>query len=94
MGMPKDESMPLAAIINFAFLTVSLFNGLVNSDIFYACPTLDSLPKMKPKTAIVMDNATFHKRADMIQAIESHGCVVTFLPPYSPDLNPIEHKWA
>ena len=43
---------------------------------------------------MVMDNATFHKRADMMQAIESHGCIVEFLPPYSPDLNPIAHKWA
>ena len=56
--------------------------------------TLDLLPKIQPDTVIVMDNATFHKRADMIQAIESHGCIVEFLPTYSPDLNPIEHKWA
>ena len=41
-----------------------------------------------------MDNATFHKRADMIEAIKAHGCILEFLPPYSPDLNPIEHKWA
>ena len=49
---------------------------------------------MKPETVIVMDNATFHKRADMIKAIERPGCVVECLPPYSPDLNPIEHKGA
>ena len=61
---------------------------------FYAWLTLDLLPKIQPDTVIVMDNATFHKRADMIQAIESHGCIVEFLPTYSPDLNPIEHKWA
>ena len=41
-----------------------------------------------------MDNATFHKRADMIQAIEQRGTLLEFLPPYSPDLNPIELKWA
>ena len=41
-----------------------------------------------------MDNASFHKRADIIEAIENHGCVLELLPPYSPDLNPIERKWA
>ena len=41
-----------------------------------------------------MDNASFHQRADMIEAIEQAGAVLEFLPPYSPDLNPIEKKWA
>jgi len=41
-----------------------------------------------------MDNASFHKRADILQAIDDHDCILEFLPPYSPDLNPIEHKWA
>ena len=41
-----------------------------------------------------MDNATFHKRADILEAIEQTTCTLEFLPPYSPDLNPIEHKWA
>ena len=41
-----------------------------------------------------MDNASFHKRADIIKAIDNHGGVLKLLPPYSPDLNPIERKWA
>ena len=41
-----------------------------------------------------MDNATFHKRADIITAVNQAGHQVEFLPPYSPELNPIEHKWA
>ncbi len=40
-----------------------------------------------------MDNATFHKRKDMVEAIEKEGHILEYLPPYSPDLNPIEHKW-
>jgi transposase len=31
---------------------------------------------------------------DMLDAIDKHGCTLEFLPPYSPDLNPIEKKWA
>jgi len=39
-------------------------------------------------------SATFHKRNDALEAIEKAGHTVEFLPPYSPDLNPIEKKWA
>jgi hypothetical protein len=49
---------------------------------------------LKPFCKIVMDNASFHKRADSQQLIEQAGHLVEFLPPYSPDLNPVEHKWA
>jgi transposase len=42
----------------------------------------------------VLDNATFHKGVEMINALESLGHTVLYLPPYSPDLNPIEKKWA
>ena len=41
-----------------------------------------------------MDNASFHKRADMVEAIERYGALLECLPPYSPDLNPIEKQWA
>ena len=43
---------------------------------------------------IVMDNATFHRKAALIVLAENAGCSILFLPPYSPDLNPIEHFWA
>lgn len=41
-----------------------------------------------------MDNATFHKRADTALLLEQNNHTVLFLPSYSPDLNPIEKKWA
>jgi transposase len=41
-----------------------------------------------------MGNATFHKRTDILDAIKQTTCTLEFLPPYSPDLNPIEGKWA
>ena len=41
-----------------------------------------------------MDNASFHKRVDILDAIEQTTGTLEFLPPYSPDLNPIERKWA
>ncbi|WP_272898052.1 transposase [Beggiatoa leptomitoformis] len=41
-----------------------------------------------------MDNATFHKRSDIQQAISATEHILEYLPLYSPDLNPIEHKWV
>jgi len=52
------------------------------------------IPKLPENSVIVMDNATFHKRSDTLQVIENAGHTALFLPPYSPDLNPIEQKWA
>lgn len=42
---------------------------------------------------IVIDNARFHKSKKVIELVESVGCRIIFLPPYSPDFNPIEHHW-
>jgi len=84
----------IGAIIGFVFLTVCLFDSNINSDVFYAWLTKDLLPKVPTNSVIVMDNATFHKRIDMIEAINSYGHIVEYLPPYSPELNPIEQKWA
>ncbi|WP_416430684.1 transposase [Piscirickettsia salmonis] len=61
---------------------------------FYAWLVKDLLPKLPAHSVIVMDNARFHKRSDMIEAIEEQGHTLEYLPSYSPDLNPIERKWA
>ena len=90
----KGRINAIGALLGALLLTVSLFTGSINSDVFYAWLTEDLLPKLPSGSVIVMDNATFHKRADMIQAIESEGHILEYLPPYSPDLNPIEKKWA
>ncbi len=46
------------------------------------------------RPVVVMDNATFHKRQDIQNAITHAGHTLEYLPAYSPDLNTIEHKWA
>ena len=62
--------------------------------VFFAWVTQDLLPKLPEGAVVVMDNASFHKRSDIQQAILEAGHVLEYLPPYSPDLNPIEHEWA
>jgi transposase len=70
-----------------------LFNCNIDAEVFTTWTKQDLLPKLKRRSVIVMDNATFHKRADTIEAINKAGHELLFLPPYSPELNPIEKKW-
>ncbi len=84
----------IGAIIDFDFVTVCLWDCYINSDVFYLWMTKDLLPKIPGNSVIVMDGASFHKRDDILQSIEDQGHDWVFLPSYSPDLNPIEKKWA
>ena len=52
------------------------------------------IKKLKDGQIVIMDNAAFHKSTKVKNLIESVGCKLVFLPPYSPDLNPIEKFWA
>jgi len=90
----KGRTNVIGALLGFCLLTVTLFTGSINSDVFFAWITQDLLPKLPKNSVIVMDNASFHKRTDIQTAILEAGHILEYLPPYSPDFNPIEHKWA
>ena len=49
---------------------------------------------LNKNSVVVLDNASFHKSAETKELIEQHGAKLLFLPPYSPDLNPIEHDFG
>jgi transposase len=90
----KGRTNVIGALLSGLLLTVTLLMGNVNSEVFFTWITQDLLPKLPSNSVIVMDNASFHKRLDIQNAIRHAGHVLLFLPPYSPQLNPIEHKWA
>ena len=54
----------------------------------------DLLAEVPEGSLIIMDNASFHRKKKLPKIAERHGFFVLFLPPYSPDLNPIENSWA
>jgi transposase len=72
----------------------SLFNSSINSDIFNYWIEHELLPRIPNNSVIVMDNASFHKHKKMQKIVAQAGIILEYLPPYSPDLNPIEHTWA
>lgn len=65
-------------------------DGAVNSDIFESFVRHVLLPELKPGDVVVMDNLSSHKGVRIRELIESKGAQLSYLPPYSPDLNPIE----
>jgi len=90
----KGRTNVIGALLLGTLLTVSLFQANVNTLIFNAWVIEDLIPKLPPKSVVIMDNASFHKGAAMKSAIEDAGHTLLYLPSYSPDLNPIEKKWA
>jgi transposase len=90
----KGRVNVICALIGKLLFAVGLFNCSVDSIVFGTWVKEFLLPNLTEPTVIVMDNATFHKDTATLQLIRKAGHIIEFLPPYSPDLNPIEHKWA
>lgn len=68
----------------------TVVDGAINGDLFEAFVKQVLVPQLKPGDVVVMDNLSSHKRVSTRRLIEAAGAELLFLPPYSPDLNPIE----
>ena len=66
----------------------------MNGTIFKAYVVQSLAPSLKPGDIVIMDNLSSHKVDGVRQAIEAVGATLQYLPPYSPDLNPIEQLFA
>lgn len=71
-----------------------VFDGPINGDSFRAYVEQQLLPVLKPGDIVVMDNLGSHRAAAIRQMIKAAGARLWYLPPYSPDLNPIEQTFA
>lgn len=71
-----------------------LLEGAMSGAAFSTYVTHMVCPVLHPGDIVVMDNLSAHKQLEVSRAIEDRGARVEFLPPYSPDLNPIELCWA
>jgi transposase len=78
---PKGQRC-LAAMPHGHGKTVTFVGGLTRA------------PTLRPGDIVIMDNLPAHKVAGVRQAIEARGATLLYLPPYSPDLNPIENGFA
>jgi len=71
-----------------------VFNGAINGEAFLAYVEQVLVPTLRHGDIVVMDRLSSHKVAGVRQAIEGAGARLLYLPPYSPDLNPIEQAFA
>jgi transposase len=90
----KGRTNVIGALLAGILLTISLFETNINTEIFDSWVLHDLIPKLPQNSVVVMDNASFHKGVSMQKAFKNAGHQLLYLPPYSPDLNPIEKKWA
>jgi transposase len=89
------KTTTLIAALDLAGVRCStVVDGAVNGDVFEAFVAQVLAPALRPGDVVVMDNLSSHKRARTRELIEAAGAAVMFLPPYSPDLNPIEMVFA
>ena len=69
-------------------------NGPTNSWVFEAYVDWLLAPALRPGDILIMDNLSSHKNSSALEKIRATGAEVRFLPPYSPDLNPIEQVFS
>lgn len=71
-----------------------VIEGATDRDVFEVYVRQVLAPTLRPTDIVVLDNLAPHKSPDIVAVIEATGAEVWFLPPYSPDLNPIEKMWS
>ena len=84
----------VAAQLGQEIISPLTYSGTMDSRLFEFWFEKQLLPALPPGAVVVMDNASFHRKAQLIGVAQKYGFRLIFLPPYSPELNPIENFWA
>ena len=84
----------LAALTTTGVLASMSIESPTDGDVFLAFVEQVLAPRLEPGHVVILDNLSAHKVRGVRQLIEDRGAQVLYLPPYSPDLNPIEQAWS
>lgn len=84
----------LAALTTTGVLASMSLESPTDGDVFLAFVEQVLAPRLEPGHVVVLDNLSAHKVAGVRQLIEDRGAQLLYLPPYSPDFNPIEMAWS
>jgi len=84
----------LAALTMTGVLASMTIESPTDGDVFLAFLEQVLVPRLEPGHVVILDNLTAHKVEGVRQLIESRGAQLLYLPPYSPDFNPIEQAWS
>ena len=84
----------MAGLRNNGIVAPFVLDGAINRDAFETYVARVLVPDLRPGDVVVMDNLSSHKGPRVQQLIEAAGASLRYLPPYSPDFNPIENAFA
>ena len=84
----------VAALRHDGLTAPLVVDGALNGALFLAYVRKEFVPTLRPGDIVIMDNLSAHKVAGVREAIEGVKAKLVYLPPYSPDLNPIEQAFA
>ena len=84
----------VAALRPTELTATAVFDGPIDNDTFRAYIEQVLVPTLQRGDVVVLDNLAAHKQPEVRRAIEQAGALLRFLPPYSPDFNPIEQAFA
>lgn len=93
-GKKFQRTNLVAAQLNGKIIAPMQYNGTTDAPLFEYWFEQWLLPCLPEDAVIVMDNASFHRKDELFKIAAAHHKKLIFLPPYSPELNPIEHFWA
>ena len=97
MGFPhghRKTTTLVAGLRTSGMVAPMVLDGPINGDWFEAYVTQVLIPELRFGDVVIMDNLSSHKRASVRERIEAAGARLMFLPPYSPDFNPIEKAFS
>lgn len=89
-----ETSTVIAALRCDGLTAPAVFDGPIDKASFRAYVEQVLVPTLRPGDVVVLDNLAVHKQPAITTAIEAVGATIRFLPPYSPDFNPIEQAFA
>jgi transposase len=84
----------LAALGSHGVEAVMTIDGATDAEVFHVYVEQVLLPTLRPGDIVLMDNLRAHKVAGIREAVEQAGARLLYLPPYAPDLSPIEPCWS
>lgn len=84
----------VGALRTVGFIAPMVLEGAINGEWFQAYIDQVLVPELRPGDVVVMDNLSSHAMESVRTSIEKAGCRLLYLPPYSPDLNPIENAFS
>lgn len=97
MGVPHGHwktTTFVAGLTTRGMIAPFVIDGAINRDAFETYVAEVLVPELAPSDVVVMDNLSSHKGPKVRELIEAAGATLLYLPPYSPDFNPIENAFA